>query len=81
MIVSIMCKSGVKHTNVLLRRAVFRTFSRNFFTYGFLVYIREQCEVTTRKQGFSVNTKVDANSSVLALTLVSMLIVVPKYEY
>ncbi|XP_062084665.1 piezo-type mechanosensitive ion channel homolog isoform X2 [Humulus lupulus] len=28
-------RSGVKHTNVLLRRAVFRTFSINFFTYGF----------------------------------------------
>ncbi|XP_035538685.1 piezo-type mechanosensitive ion channel homolog isoform X2 [Juglans regia] len=28
-------RSGVKHTNVLLRGAVFRTFSINFFTYGF----------------------------------------------
>ncbi|EXC31832.1 hypothetical protein L484_020660 [Morus notabilis] len=28
-------RSGVRHTNVLLRRAVFRTFSINFFTYGF----------------------------------------------
>ncbi|KAL9683988.1 hypothetical protein QQ045_021419 [Rhodiola kirilowii] len=28
-------KSGVRHTNVLLRGAVFRTFSINFFTYGF----------------------------------------------
>nr|XP_023880259.1 piezo-type mechanosensitive ion channel homolog [Quercus suber] len=30
-------RSGVKHTNVLLRGAVFRTFSINFFTYGFPV--------------------------------------------
>ncbi|XP_050238768.1 piezo-type mechanosensitive ion channel homolog [Mercurialis annua] len=30
-------RSGVRHTNVLLRRAVFRTFSINFFTYGFPV--------------------------------------------
>ncbi|XP_020972104.1 piezo-type mechanosensitive ion channel homolog isoform X2 [Arachis ipaensis] len=29
--------SGVKHTNVLLRGGVFRTFSINFFTYGFPV--------------------------------------------
>ncbi|RDX99269.1 Piezo-type mechanosensitive ion channel-like protein, partial [Mucuna pruriens] len=28
-------RSGVRHTNVLLRGAVFRTFSINFFTYGF----------------------------------------------
>ncbi|KVI12497.1 Piezo family [Cynara cardunculus var. scolymus] len=27
-------RSGVRHTNVLLRGAVFRTFSINFFTYG-----------------------------------------------
>ncbi|EEF37638.1 conserved hypothetical protein [Ricinus communis] len=31
-------RSGVRHTNVLLRRAVFRTFSINFFTYGYIVY-------------------------------------------
>ncbi|GLU07492.1 hypothetical protein SLE2022_244480 [Rubroshorea leprosula] len=30
-------RSGVRNTNVLLRRAVFRTFSINFFTYGFPV--------------------------------------------
>ncbi|KAH7517167.1 hypothetical protein FEM48_Zijuj09G0033700 [Ziziphus jujuba var. spinosa] len=30
-----LCLSGVRHTNVLLRGAVFRTFSINFFTYGF----------------------------------------------
>uniref|UniRef100_A0A2P2M0W9 Piezo-type mechanosensitive ion channel homolog isoform X2 n=1 Tax=Rhizophora mucronata TaxID=61149 RepID=A0A2P2M0W9_RHIMU len=30
-------RSGVRHTNVLLKGAVFRTFSINFFTYGFLV--------------------------------------------
>ncbi|XP_054800330.1 piezo-type mechanosensitive ion channel homolog isoform X1 [Prosopis cineraria] len=30
-------RSGVKHTNVLLRGSVFRTFSINFFTYGFPV--------------------------------------------
>ncbi|XP_021907033.1 piezo-type mechanosensitive ion channel homolog isoform X2 [Carica papaya] len=30
-------RSGVRHTNVLLRGAVFRIFSINFFTYGFLV--------------------------------------------
>ncbi|KAI4329739.1 hypothetical protein MLD38_028089 [Melastoma candidum] len=30
-------RSGVRHTNVLLRRPVFRTFSINFFTYGFPV--------------------------------------------
>ncbi|KAK3041408.1 hypothetical protein RJ639_000385, partial [Escallonia herrerae] len=28
-------RSGVRHTNVLIRGAVFRTFSINFFTYGF----------------------------------------------
>ncbi|XP_057964043.1 piezo-type mechanosensitive ion channel homolog isoform X2 [Malania oleifera] len=28
-------RSGVRHTNVLLRGEVFRTFSINFFTYGF----------------------------------------------
>ncbi|KAI5399288.1 hypothetical protein KIW84_064594 [Lathyrus oleraceus] len=32
-------RSGVRHTNVLLRGAVFRSFSINFFTYGFPVYI------------------------------------------
>ncbi|XP_030552431.1 piezo-type mechanosensitive ion channel homolog isoform X1 [Rhodamnia argentea] len=30
-------RSGVRHTNVLLRGSVFRTFSINFFTYGFPV--------------------------------------------
>ncbi|XP_017979538.1 PREDICTED: piezo-type mechanosensitive ion channel homolog [Theobroma cacao] len=30
-------RSGVRHTNVLLRRTVFRTFTINFFTYGFPV--------------------------------------------
>ncbi|KAF7804788.1 piezo-type mechanosensitive ion channel-like protein isoform X1 [Senna tora] len=30
-------RSGVRHTNVLLRGAVLRTFSINFFTYGFPV--------------------------------------------
>lgn len=30
-------RSGVRHTNVLLRGAVFRTFCINFFTYGFPV--------------------------------------------
>ncbi|MCL7046756.1 hypothetical protein MKW94_016922 [Papaver nudicaule] len=30
-------RSGVRHTNMLLRGAVFRTFSINFFTYGFPV--------------------------------------------
>ncbi|XP_022960461.1 piezo-type mechanosensitive ion channel homolog isoform X1 [Cucurbita moschata] len=30
-------RSGVRHTNVLLRRDVFRTFTINFFTYGFPV--------------------------------------------
>ncbi|KAM1449410.1 hypothetical protein ACFXTO_008254 [Malus domestica] len=30
-------RSGVRHTNVLLTGAVFRTFSINFFTYGFPV--------------------------------------------
>ncbi|WCJ43227.1 hypothetical protein M5689_023983 [Euphorbia peplus] len=28
-------RSGVRHTNFMLRRSVFRTFSVNFFTYGF----------------------------------------------
>lgn len=28
-------RSGVRHTNVLLRKGVFRTFCINFFTYGF----------------------------------------------
>ncbi|XP_039146596.1 piezo-type mechanosensitive ion channel homolog isoform X1 [Dioscorea cayenensis subsp. rotundata] len=32
-------RSGVRHTNVLLRRSVFRTFSINFFTYGFPVLL------------------------------------------
>ncbi|KAK9292746.1 hypothetical protein L1049_020726 [Liquidambar formosana] len=32
-------RSGVRHTNVLLRGAVFRTFSINFFTYGFPVLL------------------------------------------
>nr|XP_017241510.1 PREDICTED: piezo-type mechanosensitive ion channel homolog isoform X4 [Daucus carota subsp. sativus] len=30
-------RSGVNHTNVMIRGAVFRTFSINFFTYGFPV--------------------------------------------
>ncbi|XP_031401099.1 piezo-type mechanosensitive ion channel homolog isoform X1 [Punica granatum] len=30
-------RSGVRHTNMLLRGSVFRTFSINFFTYGFPV--------------------------------------------
>ncbi|CAA7044183.1 unnamed protein product [Microthlaspi erraticum] len=30
-------RAGVRHTNVLLRGAVFKTFSINFFTYGFPV--------------------------------------------
>ncbi|XP_062018874.1 piezo-type mechanosensitive ion channel homolog [Rosa rugosa] len=30
-------RSGVRHTNVMLTGAVFRTFSINFFTYGFPV--------------------------------------------
>ncbi|GMI85789.1 PIEZO1 [Hibiscus trionum] len=30
-------RSGVRHTNVLLRRTAFRTFTINFFTYGFPV--------------------------------------------
>ncbi|XP_012490496.2 piezo-type mechanosensitive ion channel homolog isoform X1 [Gossypium raimondii] len=30
-------RSGVRHTNVLLRKAAFRTFTINFFTYGFPV--------------------------------------------
>ncbi|XP_022758138.1 piezo-type mechanosensitive ion channel homolog isoform X3 [Durio zibethinus] len=30
-------RSGVRHTNVLLRGAAFRTFTINFFTYGFPV--------------------------------------------
>ncbi|KAF9607147.1 hypothetical protein IFM89_032369 [Coptis chinensis] len=32
-------RSGVRHANVLLRGAVFRTFSINFFTYGFPVLL------------------------------------------
>lgn len=32
-------RSGVKHTNVLLRGSVFRNFSINFFTYGFPVVL------------------------------------------
>uniref|UniRef100_A0A1D1Y2D5 Protein PIEZO n=2 Tax=Anthurium amnicola TaxID=1678845 RepID=A0A1D1Y2D5_9ARAE len=32
-------RSGVRHTNVLLRRSVFRNFSINFFTYGFPVLL------------------------------------------
>ncbi|GAB2300559.1 hypothetical protein Dimus_034600 [Dionaea muscipula] len=28
-------RSGVRHTNVLLRAGIFRTFTINFFTYGF----------------------------------------------
>ncbi|OVA11397.1 Piezo family [Macleaya cordata] len=32
-------RSGVRHTNVLLTGAVFRTFSINFFTYGFPVLL------------------------------------------
>ena len=38
----VICRSGVRHTNVLLREPVFRTFSINFFTYGFPVYISKQ---------------------------------------
>ncbi|CAJ1969173.1 unnamed protein product [Sphenostylis stenocarpa] len=34
-------RSGVRHTNVLLRGAVFRTFSINFFTYGFPVTLQK----------------------------------------
>lgn len=34
-------RSGVRHTNMLLRGSVFRTFSINFFTYGFPVWISE----------------------------------------
>ncbi|KAK4788023.1 hypothetical protein SAY86_019342 [Trapa natans] len=30
-------RSGIRHTNVLLRGSIFRTFSINFFTYGFPV--------------------------------------------
>ncbi|KAK1398972.1 piezo-type mechanosensitive ion channel-like [Heracleum sosnowskyi] len=30
-------RSGARHTNVMIRGAVFRTFSINFFTYGFPV--------------------------------------------
>ncbi|XP_065879484.1 piezo-type mechanosensitive ion channel homolog [Euphorbia lathyris] len=30
-------RSGVRHTNFMLRRSIFRTFSVNFFTYGFPV--------------------------------------------
>ncbi|KAK1294370.1 hypothetical protein QJS10_CPA16g01436 [Acorus calamus] len=32
-------RSGVRHTNVLLRGSVFRNFSINFFTYGFPVLL------------------------------------------
>ncbi|XP_077232309.1 piezo-type mechanosensitive ion channel component isoform X4 [Tasmannia lanceolata] len=32
-------RSGVRHTNVLLRGAVYRNFSINFFTYGFPVLL------------------------------------------
>ncbi|KAL8092740.1 hypothetical protein AgCh_034845 [Apium graveolens] len=32
-------RSGVRHTNVMIRGAVFRTFSINFFTYGFPVIL------------------------------------------
>lgn len=32
-------RTGVRHTNVLLSGAVFRTFSINFFTYGFPVLL------------------------------------------
>ncbi|KAF3579111.1 hypothetical protein DY000_02036155 [Brassica cretica] len=35
--VSGLFRAGVRHTNVLLRGAVFKTFSINFFTYGFLI--------------------------------------------
>ncbi|CAL5378992.1 unnamed protein product [Camellia sinensis] len=34
-------RSGVRHTNVMLRGAVFRTFSINFFTYGLPVLNKE----------------------------------------
>ncbi|XP_027363086.1 piezo-type mechanosensitive ion channel homolog isoform X4 [Abrus precatorius] len=36
-------RSGERHTNVLLRGAVFRTFSINFFTYGFPVSLFALC--------------------------------------
>lgn len=36
-------RSGVRHTNVLLRGEVFRTFSINFFTYGFPVSLFALC--------------------------------------
>ncbi|KAJ9547657.1 hypothetical protein OSB04_020200 [Centaurea solstitialis] len=36
-------RSGVRHTNVLLRGAVFRTFSINFFTYGVPVSLFALC--------------------------------------
>ncbi|CAA6654163.1 unnamed protein product [Spirodela intermedia] len=32
-------RSGMRHTNVLLQRSVFRNFSINFFTYGFPVLL------------------------------------------
>uniref|UniRef100_A0A3Q7I6D1 Piezo non-specific cation channel R-Ras-binding domain-containing protein n=1 Tax=Solanum lycopersicum TaxID=4081 RepID=A0A3Q7I6D1_SOLLC len=32
-------RSGVRHTNVLLKRTVFRIFTINFFTYGFPVHV------------------------------------------
>ncbi|KAF3962627.1 hypothetical protein CMV_012877 [Castanea mollissima] len=32
-------RSGIRHTNVLTRGAIFRTFSINFFTYGFLILL------------------------------------------
>lgn len=37
LLVSLVYRSGVRHTNLLLRVPVFRIFSINWFTYGFPV--------------------------------------------
>lgn len=33
----LVCRSGVRHTNILLRGPIFRIFSINWFTYGYPV--------------------------------------------
>lgn len=38
-VLTMNARSGVRHSNMLLRRSIFRAFSINFFTYGFPVHL------------------------------------------
>lgn len=38
-VLKMLCRSGVRHTNILLRGPILRTFGINYFTYGFPVSI------------------------------------------